>query len=282
MDSIPENSLTSNLNRDCGRHLGRKLLIFSLFFLTAWTFTKIPYYIQFDPNGDSAYEKGGLTGSINLAYWIKGFDSSRLHSPACNFLLVHIAFGATVLVMMALSLIKTSWRRKYGKWFFTFAILLGVHTIPAALGMNPVPLRFLFTFTCVWVITAAIFGFKTLHHYDEDPVKAEKHLLIEYSLVTLGAYGAGFAEFTGIFLKIKYRLAHGEWRQYVPDAPDPKFGHSLYDLLPEKVGLTFFFVWVTVFWFWWPIKLTEIDTKIDADKKDGHVILATESSRLII
>ena len=97
----------------------------------------MPYYIQFDKNGDSDYEKGGLTGSINLVYWVNGFQSSKLHSPACNFLLVHIAFGVTVLVMMAMSLVKTAWRRKYGNYFFTFAILLSVHTIPAAWKMGP-------------------------------------------------------------------------------------------------------------------------------------------------
>jgi len=239
----------------------RKVLIFFLFFLSAWNFTKVGYYMQFNPLGDSEYEKGGLTGSINLYYWLDGFRSSKLHSPACNFLLVHISFGSTVLVMMALSLIKTKWRRKYGWWFFTSTNLLAFHTIPAAWGMNKKPLQYLFTFTCVWCIVSAFFGYKTLKNYDKDPVKAEKHLLIEYSLITLGAYGAGFAEFSGIGAKVKYRLAEGVWKHY-GDTPDPKFGHSVYDMLPEKVGMTIFFVWMAIVWFLWPVKLLKIDTRV--------------------
>lgn len=239
----------------------RKVLIFFLVFLAAWNFTKVPYYIQFNPNGDTEYEKGGLTGSINLYYWLDGFRSSKLHSPACNFLLVHMAFGSTVLIMMALSLVKTKWRRKYGWWFFTITNLLAWHTIPAAWAMNKKPLQYLFTFTCVWCIVSALFGYRTLQNYDKDPVKAEKHLLIEYSLITLGAYGAGFAEFTGIGAKVKYRLAEGVWKHY-GDTPDPKFGHSVYDLLPEKVGMTIFFAWMAVVWFFWPIKLLKVDTRV--------------------
>lgn len=241
--------------------IGRKVLIFFLFFLCAWNFTKVPYYIQFDPLGTTEYDKGGLTGSINLYYWLDGFRSSKLHSPACNFLLVHMAFGSTVLVMMALSLIKTSWRRKYGWYYFTCSILLAVHTVPAAMGMNKKPLQILFTFTCVWVFVSAVFGYRTLKNYDKDPVKAEKELLIEYSLITLGAYGAGFAEFTGIGAKIKYRLAEGVWKTY-GDLPDPKFGHSVYDLLPEKVGMTIFFAWMAAVWFYVPIKILKIDTRV--------------------
>ena len=122
--------------------------------------------------------------------------------------------------------------------FFTFTNLLAFHTIPAAWGINKKPLQYLFTFTCVWCIVSAYFGYRTLQNYDKDPVKAEKHLLIEYSLViTLRTYGAGFAEFTGIGVKVKYRLAEGVWKHY-SDTPDPKFGHSIYDILPKKVGMT--------------------------------------------
>ena len=98
--------------------------------------------------------------------------------------------------------------------FFTFTNLLAFHTIPAAWGINKKPLQYLFTFTCVWCIVSAFFGYRTLRDYDKDSVKAEKYLLIEYSLITLGAYGAGFVEFTGIGAKVKYRLAEGVWKHY--------------------------------------------------------------------
>eukprot|EP00577_Skeletonema_sp_RCC1716_P027547 CAMPEP_0113396216 /NCGR_PEP_ID=MMETSP0013_2-20120614/13664_1 /TAXON_ID=2843 ORGANISM="Skeletonema costatum, Strain 1716" /NCGR_SAMPLE_ID=MMETSP0013_2 /ASSEMBLY_ACC=CAM_ASM_000158 /LENGTH=76 /DNA_ID=CAMNT_0000280589 /DNA_START=68 /DNA_END=295 /DNA_ORIENTATION=- /assembly_acc=CAM_ASM_000158 len=74
-------SITGNIQHDCIQHFWRKTLIFFLVFLVSWNATKIPYYIQFDYDGDSDYEKGGLAGSINLAYWIDGFESSKLHSP---------------------------------------------------------------------------------------------------------------------------------------------------------------------------------------------------------
>jgi hypothetical protein len=119
----------------------------------------------------------------------------------------------------------------------------------------------LFTFTCVWCIVSAFFGYRTLRDYDKDSVKAEKYLLIEYSLITLGAYGAGFVEFTGIGAKVKYRLAEGVWKHY-GDTPDPKFGHSVYDILPEKVGMTIFFAWMAIVWFLWPIKLPKVDTRV--------------------
>jgi len=277
-ESLRTSSLTGNFRGGCLQHFWRKVLIFFLFFLVAWNFTKVPYYIGFDANGDTDYEKGGLTGSINLAYWVKGFQSSKLHSPACNFLLVHIAFGSTVLIMMALTLIKTAWRKKYGYYFFTFSILLGVHTLPAAWTMGAAFTKYLFTFTCVWVITASLFGYRTLQFYNTNPVKHEKHLLIEYSLITVGAYGAGFAESIGILSKFIYKAEIGEFREY-PDTPDPLFGHSIYDLAPEKVGLTIFFAWAAVFWFWWPIKLLDIDTKVEAKKtSDGTT---DENTRLV-
>lgn len=277
---IPENSFTSNLDRDCTPYLWRKLLIFALVFLTAWNLTKVPYYIQFDKNGDTDYEMGGLTGSINLEYWISGFKSSKLRSPACNFLLVHIAFGSTVLIMMALSLVKTAWRRKYGNYYFFFAVCLSLHTVPAAMMMPQLSLRILFTFTCVWVFVSAILGFKTLREYDQDPVKAEKHLTIEYALITIGAYGAGFAEFSGIISKFKYRLDTGEWKQY-GDVPDPLFGHTIYDKLPEKVGMTFFFIFISIVWFYWPIKLIEIDTNVSAISGKSNSEVPNENTRLV-
>ena len=74
MTFLSESSLTSNIKSSCLAHFWRKTLIFFLVFLVAWNFTKVPYYIDFDPNRDipTPYEKSGLTGSINLVYWVKG------------------------------------------------------------------------------------------------------------------------------------------------------------------------------------------------------------------
>jgi len=293
MTILNKNSITGNIKEDCVPYLWRKILIFFIVFLVTWNASKIPYYIGFDANGDTPYEKAGLAGSINLAFWLKGYQGSKLHSPACNFLLVHIAFGSTVLIMMVLALVNGSWRKKYGMYFFTFSILLGVHTIPAAVTTNSIPLRIIFTITCIYVAITGLFGYRTLYHYDKDPVKAEKHLLWEYGIITFGAYGAGFAEFSGIYEKIVYRLKEGVYFDYGP-SPDPKFGHGLYDLLPEKYGLTFFFLFVTVFWIWWPIKLIKIQPQDEAalvvenettmkknNEQDNESITLTESSALL-
>ena len=240
-----------------GYHFWRKTLIFLLYFLVAWTFTKVPYYMQFDINGDSDYERGGLTGSINLYYWVKGFESTKLHSPACSFLLLHIAFGSTVLVMSALCLMRSSWRRKYGKYFFASAILLGVHTIPAAWTMRTDFTKYLFTFTCLWSVGWSIKGYITLHNYANDPVKAERNLALQYAAITFGAYGAGFAESFGIASKFVYHAKYGEFEKFTE--LDPRFGNSIYDKVPEKVGFTLFFLWVGIVWAWWPLRLMNID-----------------------
>lgn len=141
--------------------------------------------------------------------------------------------------------------------FFTFSILLGVHTIPSALGMHALPLRILFVFTCLYVITAAIFGYFTLAKYDENPVKAEKHLRIEYGLITFGAWGAGFAEFTGITSKLIARYQNGKWNTY-GTMPDPDWGKSIYFKLPESVGVWIFMLTLVFVWIAWPMMLLKL------------------------
>ena len=257
-----------------------------LVFLVTWNATKIPYYIEYDKDGDSDYEKAGLGGSINLEKWVDGYQGSKLHSPPCNFLLVHIGFGSTVLIMMAMTMVKPAWRRKYGYYFFTFAILLGLHTIPAAWTMGWQPdgpstkaaFKYIFTFTCVYCIIAALFGFRTLKNYDKDPVAAEKALAIEYGLITFAAYGAGFAEFQGIAVNFMHKSETGSFKSY-PD-PDLLFGHSIYDILPEKVGMTIFFAWVAIFWFWWPIKLLQPDLDVGDKTEEEEPLKATYGSDL--
>lgn len=53
-----------------------------------------------------------------------------------------------------------------------------------------------------------------------------------------------------------------------------------YHIFTTSSSMTIFFAWAAVFWFWWPIKLLEIDTNIDSSKKpDGAT---TERTRLIV
>jgi hypothetical protein len=62
------------------KSLWPKFLVFAILFLCTWNATKIPFYMAFDADGDTAYEKGGLEGSINLSNWIH-VSSVRLQHP---------------------------------------------------------------------------------------------------------------------------------------------------------------------------------------------------------
>jgi hypothetical protein len=118
---------------------------------------------------------------------------------------------------------------------------------------------YLFTATCLWVIASAICGFFTLRDYDKDPAKGDRHLSWQYSLITLGAFGAGFAESIGIHAKFVAHAATGSWPHFNNDEPHAKWGKTLYNVLPEKVGMTIFLVWVAAVWFAWPLMLLKID-----------------------
>ncbi len=201
-----------------------------------------------------AYARHGLEGSINLGHWIDGYHGGKLKSPSINFLAVHAVIGITVLIMMAMSLVKTELRRKYGLTFFLFAILLGLHTLPAALLMDSTFKRYLFSGTCITVIGAAIFGLFVLRNYERYQPSSEKYLLIAYSLITLGAYGAGFAEFFQIGKNIVNYVKTNVWPEY-GDLPDKLYGHTWFDTIPEIVGLAVFVLWILIIWIIIPVKL---------------------------
>jgi len=83
-------------------------------------------------------------------------------------------------------------------------------------GAPGAPLPILFTEKLLQEsCNTSLFGYRTLKFYDIDPVKHEKHLLIEYGLVTLGAYGAGFAESSiGILTKFMFKAETGAFKVY--------------------------------------------------------------------
>jgi len=62
------------------------------------------------------------------------------------------------------------------------------------------------------------------------------------------------------------------------------FNHHITDkyilfVFATTYSLTIFFAWAAVFWFWWPIKLLDIDTKVEAKKtSDGTT---DENTRLV-
>lgn len=229
----------------------KKVLLVFLVGLCAWNLTKVPYYLAFDAaDAADAYARHGLEGSINLGHWVDGYHGTKLKTPAVNFLLVHNVIGITVLMMMAISLVRPPLRRSWGPVFFPFAIVLGAHTLPAAWMMDSPFRKYLFTATCALVIGAAIFGLFVLRRGDRSP-ESEKHLLIAYSLITFGSYGAGFAEFYQIGKNTVARLSTGVWPDFGP-LPHPLAGRTAYDAVPEAVGLAVFALFVTVVWIVWP------------------------------
>jgi len=233
--------------------VGKKILLFFLFGLCAWNLAKIPYILAFDIDAADEFSRRGLEGSITLAKWVEGYRGTKLKSPSINFLAVHNVIGITVLMMMAISLLSHGFRRKYGVLFFAFGILLGIHTIPAALLMDSAVKRFLFTGTCIEVILASIFGLVVLHNYERWEPRSARYLLIAFGLVTFGAYGAGFAESFQIVLNVLAKVRTSVWPQY-GDLPDPMYGNTIYDRVPEIVGLTFVVLWIAIVWVGLPAK----------------------------
>ena len=191
----------------------------------------------------------------------QGYHGTKSRAPACNFLLVHNALGITVLIMVALSIIKREWRKKYAVPFFCFTIFLGLHTLPATLLQDDKFMLIVFTATCLYVIAAAICGLFTLRNYDQDPAKGDRELAWEYGIITFGAFGAGFAEILTIYANFAFHSAHGYYKVFNNNEPHKMFGKTVYDALPERVGMTLFLMWVVVVWLAWPMILLKIDSK---------------------
>lgn len=271
------NALIAWVSRIDKQNLGNKALTAFLLLIALWNLTKLPFLMAFGNDGNSTYNDHGIELSINLGHWIKGFRSSKMRTPPCNFLLVHAALGITVVIMMVLTLIRKAWRKKYCKPFFIFAILEGIHAIPASL-VNDAGLTPLFLFACALLIGSGVWGLKTNQEYDHDPSKAEKNLLIQYSIVAGVNSAAAFLETPKIIEAFKYHDENGVWKNF-GDAPHKSFGHTLYDTLPEKVGMGVFLIFCTTVWFIWPLLLLNVEKE---DPKDEiHDNTAGETTLLL-
>ena len=245
--------------------VAKKTIFFLLLVLSVWTSTKVPYYIGFDRNGDDYYDKLGLEGSINLVHWIHsngGYHGSKLKTPAINFLLLHVVIGITLLILIALTLINSAWRRQYGYVTYTFAILLGGHTLPAAIASDVPWMRWVFTITCIYVIATAVLGFRTLSNYDKTPVLGEKYLAIQHYVIAFGAWGAGFAELFGIMKNVSGKAESGTWPTH-GEGPHPLSGTTIYNHVPEQVGWTMCGIIIAVMWVAWPMYLLKVDTQAE-------------------
>jgi hypothetical protein len=249
----------------------KKIVFFFLVGLCAWTFTKIPFLMAYSPIGDDDFNKAGVTATVNLVQMIHGgggYHGNKVKSPAANFILVHAMFGITILIMIAMTLVKSSLRRKYGYATFTFTIIFGLHTFPAACQHV---LWIPFCFTNSYVMVAALFGFRTLRLYDRNPAVCERHLEIEHYIIAFGAWGAGFTEiFVGIIPNIIARNKTGLWPAPNFEGPHPLAGHTLYDVLPESVGYNLFLALVAIVWVAWPMYLLTVETKVTNTRTNTH------------
>jgi FtsH-binding integral membrane protein len=246
--------------------LATKGLIGFLLVIVLWNVTKLPFLMSFNNDGDVEYNSHGIELSINLGHWVKGYRSKKMRTPACNFMLVHAALGITCVCMMILSLIKKSWRKKYCVPFFIFAIVEGLHAFPASILNDSPFLVKLFICACILLVGSGVWGLQTIFNYDTNPQKAEKNLFIQYSIVTVVNSAAAFLETPNIIAALKAHEEDGVWTTY-GETPHSKFGHTVYDKLPEKVGMTIFLGFCFVFWFIWPLYLTQIKGD-DDDKKE--------------
>lgn len=237
----------------------KKALIAFLAICGLWNVAKLPYFMSFNNDGNESYAKHGIELSINLGYWVKGYRSLKMRTPACNFFLVHASTGITLLAMVILTIINAERRRKYCMPFFIFSIFMGLHTLPAAL-INDGGFATLFTFACSLLIGSGIWGIHTKMNYSKDPKTAEKNLLTQYVIVTVVNIGAAFLEAPNIMKAFSGRDENGNFH-VTSEEPHKFVGNTLYDKLPEKVGMTYFLLLTIIGWGLWPLYLTNIAEK---------------------
>jgi len=230
-----------------------------------WNVTKLPFYMAFNNDGNEYYNSHGVELSINLGHFVKGYRSLKMRTPPCNFLLVHAGLGLTQLGFMMLSLINTSWRKKYCIPFFIMAILHGFHIMPAA-WINDGGFTPLFMTACILLIAMGVWGLYTKSTYEKDPELGEKNFMIQYSAIAFINYAAAFLEVPNIMKAFKSKSEDGEFKSY-GDEPHKLWGHTPYSVLPEKVGMTVFLALILIVWFAWPLYLLQF---AKPDKKDDR------------
>jgi len=239
--------------------------IFLVMFLVCWNVTKLPYYFVSDelqPATNVTWnaarcgnEKGvsdvywcyGLEGSINLEHWVKGYHGGKLHTPSIFFVGLHAIMGCTVLTLSTLTIVWPQIRKRFGYSFFILAFILGAHTFPSTLLVSPFPKLVLFAFTAVGVMICSLIGFGTLIFQNKikEPY-VERIILACYIIISIGACGAGMAEFYSIFSRSMKKQSLGYWPSDGP-RPDPMTGHSVYDGKGlEAFGIVFSIGWIAV------------------------------------
>ena len=180
-----------------------------------------------------------------------------MRTPPINFILVHCTVGITILAMSVLAMTNKYWRKKYCVPFCSFAIFHALHSFPAS-WINNTPFQPLFMFACTLQTALGIWGIQTGQKYDADPAKADKTLAKVYGGVTFINSAAAVLEGPNIAQAFSFKKANGVFK-IIKEGPHDLYGKTPYDLLPEKVGLAFFLMFVGAVWFIWPLMLVQLD-----------------------
>jgi hypothetical protein len=178
-----------------------------------------------------------------------------MRSCPWNFLLLHSVLGITILIMMILTLLNKKWRRKYCVPFFWFGIIEGIHAFPICY-INDSKMRMLFILACFLLVIPGIWGLHTNKTYAKNPERAEKHLLIQYILLTITNAAGGVLEMPRIIGAFKYHSEHNEWESF-GDKPHKKVGNTPFDKYgPSKeIWLVIFVLYCVAVGIFWPLSL---------------------------
>jgi hypothetical protein len=130
--------------------------------------------------------------------------------------------------------------------------------VPASILQEKAFLYWLFMFANVLCMGCSIWGLFSLTNFDKDPIKAHKHLMIQYVAICVAAGGAAAFEVLNIVIAFIYYGENGVFKSF-GDAPRPLTGKTFYDNFPEWIGLVLFLVWVAVAGFTWPIGLLNLN-----------------------
>ena len=179
-----------------------------------------------------------------------------MRSCPWNFLLLHSILGITILIMMILTLLNKKWRKKFCVYFFYFGIVEGIHAFPICY-INDSPMRMLFILACFLLVIPSIWGLHTNKTYAKNPEKAEKHLLIQYTILTVTNAFGGVLEMPRIVRALNYHSQHNEWESF-GDKPHRSVGNTFFDKYgPRKeIGLLIFVLYCVAVGILWPLSLT--------------------------
>jgi hypothetical protein len=177
-----------------------------------------------------------------------------------NFMAFHCTLGITILGMSVLAMTNKMYRKTYGKVFFLITIVHGLHTLPASVINDSTFLVVLFAAACILEALLSVWGLNVLASYNKDPAGSDDKLSKQYLGITCINAAAAVLEVPQINKALAFKAENGYFQAYYENKHHPRFGNTIYDLLPEKVGFGLTIAAICGFWIVWPIMLVSIDS----------------------